>query len=122
MSMLYPSEHSIDCKVLKCMTVSLLWPLAWQDSKQVGPFRSVIADLQHMRPKECVSEAKYFLAPHAITKDMCQAQTNADFDSCATYEYAAHINVQPLYSTHYLSPVALAAAATVDEPTGQLET
>lgn len=53
---------------------------------------------------------------------MCQAQTNADFDSCATYEYAAHINVQPLYSTHYLSPVALAAAATVDEPTGQLET
>lgn len=77
---------------------------------------------QHMRPKECVSEAKYFLAPHAITKDMCQAQTNADFDSCATYEYAAHINVQPLYSTHYLSPVALAAAATVDEPTGQLET
>jgi hypothetical protein len=78
--------------------------------------------VQHMRPKECVSEAKYFLAPHAITKDMCQAQTNADFDSCATYEYAAHINVQPLYSTHYLSPVALAAAATVDEPTGQLET
>ena len=85
-------------------------------------FGVYLLELQHMRPKECVSEAKYFLAPHAITKDMCQAQTNADFDSCATYEYAAHINVQPLYSTHYLSPVALAAAATVDEPTGQLET